>query len=189
MSSPLNIDVVRSPDEDAPPPYSAIADDSNSFLLPATGRRNASRFYEICATAPEPEHFISGAQYFLSNPAPSSHTCSAATVTSPPGEEQISVHTLTIFAKSQSKDFRRVPKCWRTGFKISSGDWKAFIEHVFPVHLAPAAAQDQLPRHFKSHCVTTKGGHSNLHYQQEQEQEQGLSAGQRRRERGKEQQE
>ncbi|KAJ9205983.1 hypothetical protein DTO164E3_1236 [Paecilomyces variotii] len=60
-------------------------------------------------------------------------------------ERDVLQHHLTIYPKTQAKDFPRRPRCWNAvADEISQQDWDTFLNFLFPPHLAPAATSDLL---------------------------------------------
>src|SRR5436190_21210199 len=127
--------------EDAPPPYTV----TDPLTSPYPINCAATAIYSPRPAAPVnaisynslvgPVNFISAASYFHERPPPVVQ----------PGEE-ILEHTLTIYARSESRDYSHSPRCWssRSG-EITELDWNTFLNYVFPPHLAPAARQSHLP--------------------------------------------
>ncbi|EAW07872.1 uncharacterized protein ACLA_025890 [Aspergillus clavatus NRRL 1] len=153
---------------EAPPPYSAVdplltptSTSRNSDVSAETGRPllrlrggNASSLSDVVSrdgSTPSldgssmtsftlPTNFASAAAYFTERPP---------TVL---GEERpVLCHYLTIYPRSQSKDFPRRPRCWspRTA-EITQQDWDMFLRYLFPPHLGLAASSAHLPRQLRA---------------------------------------
>ncbi|PGG99683.1 hypothetical protein AJ79_08457 [Helicocarpus griseus UAMH5409] len=144
--------------DDAPPPYTPI-----DPLTPSSSNDSAAAVeeaeqahvdndnnnddteipsYSSLVTAP---NFISAAPYFRERPPPVLHQAQQQ-------EEPSFKHTITIYSRSQAKDFSRFPKCLRRGHatEITQHDWDTFLNYLFPPHLAPAASQAHLPRKLRA---------------------------------------
>ncbi|EEH18010.2 hypothetical protein PABG_00573 [Paracoccidioides brasiliensis Pb03] len=143
-----NLDI---PDE-APPPYNPI-----DPLTPASSNESATT-----ADAAEPPfddnnndiqipsygsllppNFISAVPYFRERAPSLPHQVESL--------EPVLEHMLTIYPRSQSKDFQRFPKCLRPrSTEITQHDWNTFLNYLFPTHLAPAGSQPHLPRKLRA---------------------------------------
>jgi hypothetical protein len=90
-----------------------------------------------------PVPITSAASYFAERPLPP---------TSPsPSKRDTLIHHLTVYARSQRKDFPRRPRCWNSrGDEITQHDWDTFLNFLFPPHLAPAASNNRLPRRLRA---------------------------------------
>lgn len=148
------------PEEAPPPPYSAVDP------LLAQPRRTASALAEVnplrlrggnspsppslsgpgvgtgsAATARHrPANFSSAADYFVERP-----------VSTVDEEKPVLEHHLTIYPRSQAKDFPRRPRCWNTrSDDIAQQDWDMFLRYLFPPHLGPASVSGQLPRQLRA---------------------------------------
>ena len=146
------------PEEAPPPPYSAVDP------LLAQPRRNASALTEVnplrlrggnipsppsrsnpgvgSATNARhlPANFASAADYFVERPVPTVDE-----------EKPILEHHLTIYPRSQAKDFPRRPRCWNSrSDDIAQQDWDMFLRYLFPPHLGPASVSGQLPRQLRA---------------------------------------
>ncbi|PGH12335.1 hypothetical protein AJ80_06745 [Polytolypa hystricis UAMH7299] len=111
-----------------------------------------------------PANFITAGPYFLQRaqassppPPPPALTPAPLLITPPQSASTHSAddfleHTLTIYSRSQSKDYPRPPRCWRTipDEHLTQLDWNTFLNYVFPPHLAPAATQMNLPRKLRA---------------------------------------
>lgn len=90
---------------------------------------------------PEPVPFASAAAYFAERPPPPVS----------PLERDTLVHHMTIYARSQGKDFPRRPRCWNSrADEITQHDWDTFLNFLFPPHLAPAASSNRLPHRLRA---------------------------------------
>ncbi|PLN77300.1 hypothetical protein BDW42DRAFT_177044 [Aspergillus taichungensis] len=146
------------PEEAPPPPYSAVDP------LLAQPRRNASALTEVnprrlrggnlpsppslsgpgigSATNARhlPANFASAADYFVERPVPTVDE-----------EKPILEHHLTIYPRSQAKDFPRRPRCWNPrSDDIAQQDWDMFLRYLFPPHLGLASVSGQLPRQLRA---------------------------------------
>ncbi|KAL2011711.1 hypothetical protein VTN00DRAFT_4429 [Thermoascus crustaceus] len=70
-------------------------------------------------------------------------------------EVEILQHQMTIYPRSQAKDFPRRPRCWNpradgTETEITQQDWDTFLNFLFPPHLGPAASSAHLPRRVRA---------------------------------------
>ncbi|GES62008.1 hypothetical protein ATEG_04229 [Aspergillus terreus] len=144
------------PEDEAPPPYSAVdplasQTNNNRNLLRLRGGNNAlndtvssdgsSSGLEVAITSPlPPANFTSAAAYFAERPPPVFDE-----------ECPIREHQLTIYPRSQSKDFPRRPRCWgpRTNH-ITQQDWDTFLRYLFPPHLGLASTSAQLSRQIRA---------------------------------------
>ncbi|QSS64451.1 hypothetical protein I7I51_01519 [Histoplasma capsulatum] len=140
--------LIPSTPDDAPPPYTPIdplnpaSSNESSITVGAAAEQplvdNDARIppYNNFASIP---NFISGAPYFRVRPV--SHA----------EPQELLQHTLTIYPRSQPKDYHRFPKCLRPrGVEIMQHDWDTFLNYLFPPHLAPAASQSHLPRKLRA---------------------------------------
>lgn len=139
-------------DEVPPPPYSAV----DPLLAPSNSNRNATsssnatpsllhlrsgdaRFHGPSA-APIPTYFTSAAAYFAERPPPAIED----------GEQTLE-HHMTIYPRSQAKDFPRRPRCWSPRMEhIAQQDWDMFLRHLFPPHLGLASSSAELPRQVRA---------------------------------------
>ncbi|KAL4888452.1 hypothetical protein BDV59DRAFT_139554 [Aspergillus ambiguus] len=144
------------PDDEAPPPYSAVdplasQTNNNRNLLRLRGgnapqsdslsTNDSNSVQEIATTASlPPANFTSAAAYFAERPPPVFDE-----------ECPILEHQLTIYHRSQSKDFPRRPRCWgpRTNH-ITQQDWDTFLRYLFPPHLGLASTSAQLSRQIRA---------------------------------------
>ncbi|KAL2836143.1 hypothetical protein BJY01DRAFT_222336 [Aspergillus pseudoustus] len=145
------------PDEVPPPPYSAVdpllaqanrsRDAASSTAIPTTLHLRggnapllASSAGAATASGVLPLHFSSGAAYFAERPAPVIE----------PGEQTLE-HHVTIYPRSQAKDFPRRPRCWNPRLaNIAQPDWDMFLRHLFPPHLGLASSSAELPRQVRA---------------------------------------
>ena len=140
------------PDEAPPPPYSAV----DPLLAPSNSNRNATSSSNATASlhhlrsgdtrlhgpsaAPIPTHFTSAAAYFAERPPPVIED----------GEQTLE-HHMTIYPRSQAKDFPRRPRCWSPRIEhIAQQDWDMFLRHLFPPHLGLASSSAELPRQIRA---------------------------------------
>jgi hypothetical protein len=60
-------------------------------------------------------------------------------------------HHMTVYPRSQAKDFPRRPRCWASRFdEIAQQDWDMFLKYLFPSHLGLAASSQHLPRQLRA---------------------------------------
>ncbi|CBF87710.1 hypothetical protein AN1327.2 [Aspergillus nidulans FGSC A4] len=147
------------PDEAPPPPYSAV----DPLLAPSTSNRNVTSSsagtpslphirdgdaqlhnsrgsMPIAASAALPTHFTSAAAYFAERPPPALEDA-----------EQVLEHHITIYPRSQAKDFPRRPRCWSPRMEnVTQQDWDMFLRHLFPPHLGLASSSAELPRQVRA---------------------------------------
>ncbi|KAJ5587817.1 uncharacterized protein N7459_003582 [Penicillium hispanicum] len=145
--------------EEAPPPYSAV----DPLLAPANNRNgnasqasiplransavpqdaSSSRIAEqgmASSSTVVPAHFSSAAAYFEQRPP-----------TFIDESRGILHHHMTIYPRSQAKDFPRRPRCWASRVEeIAQQDWDTFLRYLFPPHLGLAAASQHLPRQLRA---------------------------------------
>lgn len=146
-------------EEVPPPPYSAVdplaarANNSNgqpsqnAAPLHGTGSTSqeagSSRIREpsaSTASAAVPTHFTSAASYFEERPP-----------TSLDNSGGLLHHHMTIYSRSQAKDFPRRPRCWAPRTEdISQQDWDTFLRYLFPAQLGLAASSQHLPRQLRA---------------------------------------
>ncbi|KAJ6131127.1 hypothetical protein N7523_001587 [Penicillium sp. IBT 18751x] len=142
-------------DEEAPPPYSATdplnaANPRNgSSAQPIPLRNNAqsqeagsSRLPEPGSSTPSvvPTHFTSAVTYFEQRPP-----------TVIDDSRVLLDHHMTIYPRSQAKDFPKRPRCWNAQFgEVLQQDWDAFLRYLFPAQLGLAAASQHLPRQLRA---------------------------------------
>ncbi|KAJ5281832.1 hypothetical protein N7478_007204 [Penicillium angulare] len=147
-------------EEAPPPPYAAVdplvppANNSSNSTSQQTSvplRQNvaeppvagSSRIAEpgpSIRPAIVPTHFTSAAAYFEERP-PSVLDDSRS----------ILHHHVTIYPRSQSKDFPRRPRCWASRLdELPQQDWDTFLRYLFPPHLGLAAASHDLPRQLRA---------------------------------------
>ena len=151
------------PEEAPPPPYSAvdplltqsnnggdISTDSHHLSLRggnapsqnalARGDPSSSAGDPASASPRLPTNFVSAAAYFTERPPASGD----------PGRTVLD-HHLTIYPRSQSKDFPRRPRCWSSrNNEITQQDWDVFLRYLFPPHLGLASSSGHLPRQLRA---------------------------------------
>jgi hypothetical protein len=132
--------------EDAPPhlelPIRLGGGDAPVLLTPSA---TASTTSESRSEGPStvPVHFASAAGYFTERPPP------APAVTDE--KRGPLIHHLTVYARSQGKDFPRRPRCWNPrADKINQHDWDTLLTFVFPPQLGPAASSNHLHRQVRA---------------------------------------
>lgn len=145
-------------EEAPPPPYSAVDPlvqtnnrNGQSSRSPgplrgagATSQEpGSSRIRDASASsslAAVPTHFTSAASYFEQR-LPTSLDDSRGRL----------YHQMTIYSRSQAKDFPRRPRCWAArADDISQQDWDAFLRYLFPAQLGLAASSQHLPRQLRA---------------------------------------
>jgi hypothetical protein len=141
--------------DEAPPPYSAVdpltqSDNGRRDATPDLHRTvlrggnaslpDASAGDSASAPAVVPFNSLSAAAYFTERPP-----------TVADGGRSTVEHHLTIYPRSQSKDFPRRPRCWSSrADQITQQDWDVFLRYLFPPHLGPASASGHLPRQLRA---------------------------------------
>ncbi|OJD19975.1 hypothetical protein AJ78_00169 [Emergomyces pasteurianus Ep9510] len=139
--------------DDAPPPYTPVDPLTPASTIEFASTAEAAAEQRTLAEndAPIPSYdsvtaipnFISASPYFMERPPPAPHQAQP--------QEPILQHTLTIYPRSQSKDYQRFPKCLRPrSAEITQHDWETFLNYIFPLHLGPAASQSHLPRKLRA---------------------------------------
>lgn len=150
-------------EEEAPPPYSAVdpllaqtsnggnvGTDShrpslrgeNAPLRSASSRGDSNPSVgDASSTSPIlSANFTSAAAYFAERPP-----------TGVDGGRSVLDHHLTIFPRSQAKDFPRRPRCWSSrNNEITQQDWDVFLRYLFPPHLGLASTSGHLPRQVRA---------------------------------------
>lgn len=96
---------------------------------------------ESSAPPLQPTHFVSAVSYFAERPPPKAA----------PEKRETLIHHMTIYARTQAKDFPRRPRCWssRTD-EIEQCDWDIFLRYLFPPHLGLASASNDLSRRVRA---------------------------------------
>ncbi|KAJ5689722.1 hypothetical protein N7462_004114 [Penicillium macrosclerotiorum] len=146
--------------EEAPPPYSAV----DPLLAPTNNRNggatqgaaplhgnvsasrntNSSSLAEQSSTSSSPAvvptHFTSAVTYFEERPP--------AVLDESRG---LLHHHMTIYPRSQAKDFPRRPRCWVSRMdEVAQQDWDTFLRYLFPSQLGLAATSQDLPRQLRA---------------------------------------
>ncbi|KAJ5811757.1 hypothetical protein N7474_008058 [Penicillium riverlandense] len=148
--------------EEAPPPYSAV----DPLLTQANNnRRNAnSPQGPIAGSVPGTEYASSSSRILAqptnnlgASPVPPAQFTSAVAYFEgrPPtvldDSRGILHHHMTIYPRSQAKDFPRRPRCWAARVnEVTQQDWDTFLRHLFPPHLGLAASSQHLPRQLRA---------------------------------------
>lgn len=87
-----------------------------------------------------PIHFTSAASYFTERPPSVLDE-----------RRDILQHHMTIYPRSQAKDFPRRPRCWASRFdETTQQDWDTFLRYLFPPQLGLAASSQHLPRQLRA---------------------------------------
>ncbi|CAG8886008.1 unnamed protein product [Penicillium egyptiacum] len=142
-------------EETPPPPYSAV----DPLLAPANSRNNSSSQSAIAPgvsvsptqdasssrvpTQPTvvPTHFRSAAAYFEER----------LPLVLDESRDLLLPHHMTIYPRSQAKDFPRRPRCWASRLnEITQQDWDTFLKYLFPPQLGLAASSQHLPRQLRA---------------------------------------
>ncbi|KAB8072285.1 hypothetical protein BDV29DRAFT_177718 [Aspergillus leporis] len=145
-------------EEEAPPPYSAVDPLTRNAIATAEVNRvilrlrggdasirdtpssDSSSSLEVASSPLTPANFTSAAAYFVERPSPTVEN-----------GRPILEHHLTIYPRSQSKDFPRRPRCWGSRTEhIIQQDWDMFLRYLFPPHLGLASSSGQLPRQIRA---------------------------------------
>ncbi|CAG7986341.1 unnamed protein product [Penicillium olsonii] len=140
-------------EEAPPPPYSAVDplltppnnrnNDPSPTSAPPGGSRSsqdASSSRAPAQPAVLPTHFTSAATYFEQRP-PSVVDESRSLLQ----------HHMTVYPRSQAKDFPRRPRCWASRFdETTQQDWDTFLRYLFPPELGLAASSQHLPRQLRA---------------------------------------
>lgn len=96
-----------------------------------------------------PSTFASAARYFAERPPPTSSQLENNSHQQQ--EDETLVHSLTIYPRSQGKDFPHRPRCWNQRAQdIDQHDWDTFLRFLFPPHLGLAASSPHLPQLLRS---------------------------------------
>lgn len=114
--------------------------DAASYDPPASPATSLAGSESTAASASLPAHFTSAAAYFAERVAATQNP-----------ERPIAEHCVTIYPRSQSKDFPRRPRCWNTRTEdITQQDWDMFLRCLFPPHLGLASSSSELPRQLRA---------------------------------------
>ncbi|KAJ5459123.1 hypothetical protein N7530_011067 [Penicillium desertorum] len=139
-------------EEAPPPPYSAV-----DPLLAPNSRNNTSSQAIAPGVSVSPTEDASSSRVPTQPTVVPTHFRSAAAYF----EERLpSVidesrgllpHHMTIYPRSQAKDFPRRPRCWASRFnEITQQDWDTFLKYLFPPQLGLAASSQHLPRQLRA---------------------------------------
>ncbi|KAJ5333702.1 uncharacterized protein N7506_007485 [Penicillium brevicompactum] len=140
-------------EEAPPPPYSAVDplltptnnrnnNTSPTSAPPANGESSQDAGSSRVPVQPAvlPTHFTSASAYFEQRP-PSVVDESRSLLQ----------HHMTVYPRSQAKDFPRRPRCWASRFdETTQQDWDAFLRYLFPPELGLAASSQHLPRQLRA---------------------------------------
>lgn len=148
------LSVVMDSEDPPPPPYSAVdpllAQSNDGRIagaiggrLPLRGAGNTARegiAGPSSSLAFTPANFESAVAYFEERPP-----------TVFEDGREVLLHHLTIYPRSQAKDFPRRPRCWnlRTD-EITQQDWDMFLRYLFPPNLGLASASGHLSRQLRA---------------------------------------
>lgn len=149
--------------EEAPPPYSAVdpllTDPNNGRIVNAgpLHLQGGNAPLSVVTSASSSSSGING------SPSASSSRFSPANFESavayfaerPPtvldDGREILHHHMTIFPRSQAKDFPRRPRCWNSrNEEIIQQDWDMFLRYLFPPLLGLASASGHLSRQLRA---------------------------------------
>ncbi|CAI7594648.1 unnamed protein product [Penicillium bialowiezense] len=140
-------------EEAPPPPYSAV----DPLLTPTANRTNSTSSTSAPRESSEssqdagssrvpaqptvvPTHFVSAAAYFEQRPP--------LVVDE---SRSLLQHHMTVYPRSQAKDFPRRPRCWASRFdETTQQDWDVFLKYLFPPELGLAASSQHLPRQLRA---------------------------------------
>ncbi|KAL1964271.1 hypothetical protein VTN77DRAFT_7091 [Rasamsonia byssochlamydoides] len=150
---PLQQSIIANSGSDEIPPGTTDAHLQGQIQLPlrlrggdaplptSTPTPTASTSADDARSEADPVPLASAAAYFAERPLPSVS----------PAERDTLIHHMTIYARSQGKDFPRRPRCWNSrADEITQHDWDTFLTFLFPPHLAPAASSNRLPRRLRA---------------------------------------
>lgn len=145
-------------DEPPPPPYSTVdplfAQSHNGRnaggsrgTLPFRGAGNMALSIAVrngvagpSSSAFRPANFESAVAYFEERPP-----------TMLDEDRDVLPHHLTIYPRSQAKDYPRRPRCWNSRTdEITQQDWDMFLRYLFPPHLGLASASGHLSRQLRA---------------------------------------
>jgi hypothetical protein len=139
-------------EEAPPPPYSAVDPllapnnrNNNTSQTPAPHRGRASSQDASSSRIPAqptvvPTHFTSAAAYFEERAPPVLDE-----------SRTLLQHHMTVYPRSQAKDFPRRPRCWSSRFnETTQQDWDTFVNYLFPPQLGLAASSQHLPRQLRA---------------------------------------
>ncbi|KAJ5099034.1 hypothetical protein N7532_006035 [Penicillium argentinense] len=139
--------------EEAPPPYSAV----DPLLAPAANRNSNAAQTAVPLRANVSVSPEAGSSSSAASPVVPTHFTSAATYFEqrPPTvvdeSRALLHHHMTIYPRSQAKDFPRRPRCWAMRMnEIAQQDWDTFLKYLFPPQLGLAAASQHLPRQLRA---------------------------------------
>ena len=146
-------------EEVPPPPYSAV----DPLLTEPNNGRTAANGGSLqlrggnAALSRSSSSVISGPSSSASSPLSPANFESAVAYFSdrPPtaldNERDILHHHLTIFPRSQAKDFPRRPRCWNSrAEEVTQQDWDMFLRYLFPPNLGLASASSHLSRQLRA---------------------------------------
>ncbi|KAL1973072.1 hypothetical protein VTN31DRAFT_6614 [Thermomyces dupontii] len=113
----------------------------DALAVPFTPQSPESETQTESSAPQRPKHFVSAVSYFAERPPPREA----------PEKRETLVHHMTIYARTQAKDFPRRPRCWssRTD-EIEQHDWDTFLKYLFPPHLGLAATSNDLNRRVRA---------------------------------------
>ncbi|KAJ5145480.1 uncharacterized protein N7515_000044 [Penicillium bovifimosum] len=140
--------------EEAPPPYSPV----DPLLAPANSRNGVSPAIPLGGNVSPSQAQGASSSRIPAQPTvvPTQFTSAAAyfeeRVPSILDESrELLQHHMTIYPRSQAKDFPRRPRCWAARFnEIAQQDWDMFLKYLFPPHLGLAASSQHLPRQLRA---------------------------------------
>ncbi|KAJ5610840.1 hypothetical protein N7510_007559 [Penicillium lagena] len=147
--------------EEAPPPYSAV----DPLLTHANNnRRNGNSPQGPSPGSVPGTEYASSSSHILAQPTslgaplvpPAQFTSAVAYFEERPptlldDSRGILHHHMTVYPRSQAKDFPRRPRCWAARVdEVTQQDWDTFLRHLFPPQLGLAASSQHLPRQLRA---------------------------------------
>jgi len=150
-------------EEAPPPPYSAVDPNPNNTRIASgiNGGLSHLRGGNSPLSIATPENRSSSV--LIGSPSSSSSRFTPANFESavayfserPPtvvdDGREILHHHLSIYPRSQAKDFPRRPRCWnQRNEEITQQDWDMFLRYLFPPHLGLASASGHLSRQLRA---------------------------------------
>lgn len=157
-SNSSNVDIHTAPQQQFQPPLRLRGGEApSSDAISSDGSSGYPVSRDQSSSIIPPVNFASAAGFFEERPPPP--------VSVPAGDEQREIlrHHMTIYPRSQAKDFPRRPRCWNRAraqadgtnepnneIDITQQDWDTFLSFLFPPHLGPAASSAHLPRRLRA---------------------------------------
>lgn len=150
-------------EEAPPPPYSAVDPNPNNPRVP--GGINGGHLHLRGGNSPlsiatpgssSSSVLIGSPSSSFSRFTPANFESAVAYFTERPPTildegREILHHHLTIYPRSQAKDFPRRPRCWNSrNEEITQQDWDMFLRYLFPPNLGLASASGHLTRQLRA---------------------------------------